>query len=307
MARINVYAGGILDRAAPLRSDESWVEAHLANPAARYLAVWRGRNLVCGDDPPQAVMLPREAVADAVDQGAPVVLLGVDGAVAHFAVDYSAADDDPAPGALADYGEFRDLREFGGLMAAPVASLLAQARGFMYWHQRYRFCSVCGSPAHIREAGHVRQCSDEACGVQHFPRTDPAVIMLVNHGDNCLLGRQASWPEGLYSTLAGFVEPGESLEEAVAREISEESGVTVRDVLYHSSQPWPFPASLMLGFYATAVNPEITIDHDELDDARWFSRDELLSPSGSQRLPRRDSISRQLVDDWLNGSGERHG
>ena len=302
MVRINVYAGGILDRASPLRGDEGWVEAHLANPDARYVAVWRGRHLVRGDDPPHAVMLAREAVAPAIDQGAPVVLLGIDDTVAYFAVDFSADDDNPSDGALADHGVFLDLREFGGLIAAPEASMLAQARGLMYWHHRHRFCGVCGSPADIREAGHVRKCSNDACGIQHFPRTDPAVIMLVSDGDSCLLGRQTSWPEGRYSTLAGFVEPGESLEEAVAREINEESGVTVRDVRYHSSQPWPFPASLMLGFYATAVDPTITIDHDELEDARWFSRDELLTPDGAKRLPRRDSISRQLVDDWLNGS-----
>ena len=303
MSRVNVYAGGMLDRAAPLRGDEAWVEARLADPAGRYVAVWRGRNLVEGDDPPRAVMLPHESIAPAITQDTPVVLLGMNGEVPYFAVGLSGGGDDPARGALAGHGAFHDLREFGGLIPAPEASLLAHARGLMYWHRRHRFCGVCGSPAVIREAGHVRQCGDSACGAQHFPRTDPAVIMLVSDGDNCLLGRQADWPAGLYSTLAGFVEPGESLEEAVAREIREESGVTVRDVRYHSSQPWPFPASLMLGFYATAVNAEVSINHDELDDARWFHRDDLLDPGDGMRLPRRDSISRRLVDDWLDGSG----
>ena len=303
MSRINVYAGGVLDRAAPLRADEAWVEARLADPQGRYVAVWRGRNLVEGDDPPRAVMLPREAIAAEITEDTPVVLLGTDGDMPYFAVGLPDGVGDPTRGALAGYGGFRDLREFGGLIPAPEASLLAHARGLMYWHRRHRFCGVCGSPATIREAGHVRRCGDGACGVEHFPRTDPAVIMLVSDGDNCLLGRQADWPAGLYSTLAGFVEPGESLEEAVAREIREESGVTVRDVRYHSSQPWPFPASLMLGFYATAVNAAVSVNRDELDDARWFHRDDLLDPGDGIRLPRGDSISRRLVDDWLDGSG----
>ena len=180
---------------------------------------------------------------------------------------------------------------------------MAHARGLIYWHQRHRFCSLCGSPAEIRDAGHMRRCGNADCAAEHFPRTDPAVIMLVADGDRCLMGRQAEWPTGLYSTLAGFVEPGESLEEAVAREIWEEAGITVRDVRYHSSQPWPFPASLMLGFYATATSTEISLNRDELDDARWFHRNDLRNPGEGMRLPRQTSISRRLLDDWLAGEG----
>ena len=192
------------------------------------------------------------------------------------------------------------LRTVGGLMPASDAALLAHARGLIYWHQRHRFCGKCGSPTETRAAGYMRVCTH--CAAEHFPRTDPAVIMLVGDQDRCLMGRRAVWPPGMYSALAGFVEPGESLEESVAREVREEVGIHIRDVCYHSSHPWPFPGSLMLGFYATAVNTEITVDRNELEDARWFHRDDLIRPAEGFRLPRRDSISRQLVDDWLNGS-----
>ena len=303
MSRNNVFAGGELDRAAPRRADEAWVAAHRANPESRYVALWRGFCLIQGDAAPRAAYLARETIERLAPDDAIVALLGLEGDIATFAVDLSDLDDEAAKGALEDFGEFRDLRDFGGLMTAPEASLMAHARGLIYWHRRHRFCGVCGAPAHIRHAGHLRRCGNGDCGAEHFPRTDPAVIMLVADGDRCLMGRQAEWPEGLYSTLAGFVEPGESLEEAVAREIWEEAGITVSDVRYHSSQPWPFPASLMLGFHATATSTEIKLISDELDDARWFERDELRNPTVDMRLPRPTSISRRLVDDWIEGVG----
>ena len=303
MSRNNVFAGGELDRAAPRRADSAWVAAHRAHPESRYVALWRGFCLINGDAAPRAAYLNRDIIERVIPDDAILALLGLDNDIATFAVDLSDLDEDPARGALKDFGEFRDLRDFGGLMTAPEASLMAHARGLIYWHQRHKFCSVCGSPAHSRDAGHLRRCSNHDCGIEHFPRTDPAVIMLVADGDRCLMGRQAEWPDGLYSTLAGFVEPGESLEEAVAREIWEETGITVRDVRYHSSQPWPFPASLMLGFYATATSTEITLNSDELDDARWFHRDALRNPGAGTRLPRPTSISRRLLDDWLEDVG----
>ncbi len=301
MPRNNVFAGGELDRAAPRRSDETWVAALRANPESRYVALWRGLCLIDGGAAPRAAYLSLETIERVLPDGAILALLGLDSDIATFAVDLSKLEDDPARGALAGFGEFRDLRDFGGLMTAPEASLMAHARGLIYWHRRHRFCGVCGSPADISDAGHLRRCGNRSCGVEHFPRTDPAVIMLVADGDRCLMGRQAEWPEGLYSTLAGFVEPGESLEEAVAREVWEETGITVCDVRYHSSQPWPFPSSLMLGFHATATSTEISLNRDELDDARWFHREALRNPGEAMRLPRPTSISRRLVEDWLEG------
>ncbi len=301
MARINYFAGGELDRAPRLRADAAWLAARRDDPRSRYVAVWRGQCLVRGDDPPRAALLPPEALADLAPGSAPVALLGVIDGAARFAVDLSADDDDPAAGALAGRGAFCDLRAVGGQMPAAEAQLLAQARGLMYWHSRHRFCGVCGSPTEAGDGGYVRVCGDGGCAARHFPRTDPAVIMLVRDGDRCLLGRQAVWPKGMYSALAGFVEPGESLEEAVAREVKEETGVEVADVRYHSSQPWPFPSSLMLGFDAEAVTTDIDLDGDELEDARWFHRDELRRLPKGMRLPRPVSIARRLVEDWLAG------
>ena len=180
--------------------------------------------------------------------------------------------------------------------------LLAYAKGILHWHERHRFCGNCGLPTESREAGHLRVCTDRACGASHFPRTDPAVIMLISDGDRAVLGRKSEWPDGMYSALAGFVEPGESLEEAVAREVKEEVAIDVNNIRYHSSQPWPFPASLMLGFYADAVSGEIAFDPDELEDARWFSRAELKrGEAGLVRRARSDSIARRLINDWVYG------
>ena len=174
----------------------------------------------------------------------------------------------------------------------------------MFWHSRHRFCGLCGNPTRSEEAGHMRSYTDPACNTMHFPRTDPAVIMLVSDGDRALMGRSKHFPPGMYSTLAGFVEPGESLEMAVAREVREETGIEIGPVHYHSSQPWPFPANIMLGFHAEALTTEITVDYGELEDARWYERGWLLShvDDDSFRLPRLDSIARRLIEDWLHGS-----
>ena len=186
------------------------------------------------------------------------------------------------------------------------AQVMAFARAMLFWHSRHRFCGLCGSPTRSEEAGHMRRCTDPACQAMHFPRTDPAVIMLVTDGDRALLGRNKNFVPGMYSTLAGFVEPGESLEDAVAREVLEETAIAVSAVHYHSSQPWPFPANIMLGFYAEAASSEITVDYGELEDARWFERDWLLSHVDDDgfRMPRRDSIARRLIGDWLDGRAD---
>jgi NAD+ diphosphatase len=162
---------------------------------------------------------------------------------------------------------------------------------------------MCGAPTRSEEAGHMRRCTEPGCKAMHFPRTDPAVIMLVTDGERALLGRNKNFVPGMYSTLAGFVEPGESLEDAVAREVREETAIEVGAVHYHSSQPWPFPANIMLGFHAEATSTEITVDYGELEDARWFERDWLRRHADDDtfRLPRRDSIARRLIGDWLTG------
>jgi NAD+ diphosphatase len=188
------------------------------------------------------------------------------------------------------------IRDIGALLSDRDAGLLVAAVALANWHATHRRCPRCGSPTEPVDGGWVRRCPTDAS--EHFPRTDPAVIVLVHDGgDRCLLGRQPAWPRGRYSTLAGFVEPGESLEQTVRREIEEESGVVVDDVVYRGSQPWPFPASLMLGFEARAVGGEAQVGDEELEDVRWFSRDDLNG--GNPMLPPPASIAHWLITNWL--------
>ena len=312
------YTGVALARVAELRRDEAWLEARLAAAETRLVPVWRGHNLVAGsangEGRPSAVSVSGDAATAAVAAAEDLVLLGLDGDVAYFAADLSSQDKDVAQ-ALVPTGELMNLRSCGPLMSHGEAALLAYARAMVHWHQRHRFCGVCGHPTENRDGGHLRLCSNPDEAHQTFPRTDPAVIMLVSRdGDGsgppgCLLGRQSIWPEGTYSTLAGFVEPGESLEEAVTREVLEEVGVRVTGVKYRASQPWPFPSSIMVGFWAQAVTFDINIDNDELEDAKWFTSVELRGfgewgqSTGSPCLPRKDSISRWLIETWLEEIG----
>ncbi len=298
MADPNFYAAAGLDRAGHRRKDEAWLAERRRDPATRIVPVWRNQNLIRStSESPQAAFLG----PDDVPAEGEWVLLGMLEDATYFAVDLSAHEAPLEKLRSETAVEFTDLRRVGPLLARAEGSLLAYARGISWWHQRHGFCGVCGSPTESREGGHVRRCTNPACGAQHFPRTDPAVIMLVHDGERCLLGRQRIWPTGMHSTLAGFVEPGESLEEAVAREVEEETAVVVDEVRYHSSQPWPFPASIMLGFHARARSTEIEVDESELELARWFDRRFLLEHKDGDdfRLPRRDSIARRLIEDWL--------
>ncbi len=307
-SRPNVYTGSPLDRAGHLRDDTDWIAARLADPNSLFVPLWRSRTLVSGVDEgrPEAVFVSNEAAGALRMTGGPWAFLGLRGDVAVFAVDVSGVDD-PLPLLPDAFGRFEDMRTLAGLLSGDDAAVLAHARGLMHWRVRHRFCGVCGGACEPRSAGHAMVCTQ--CDAQHFPRTDPAVIMLVHGrseagGDRCLLGHSQRFPNTtMYSTLAGFVEPGESLEEAVAREVLEESAIRVGRVSYHSSQPWPFPASIMLGFYAEALSEEITIDPSELRDARWFSRDDLRDHERlGFSLPRRDSIARRLIEDWMDAA-----
>jgi NAD+ diphosphatase len=302
VATNNVFAGAGFDRAAALRRDAAWIAERLDDPSTRFAPVWQLKNLFVPGGSPEVRWLGPEHARPLLSAGT-AVFLGMHDGAAHFAVE--VAHEDPADAArLAVEGVFDELRRHAPLLPPADAGMLALARGMMHWHARHRFCGVCGEPTEPRDAGHVRACTAAACGVIHFPRTDPAVIMLVTRGERALLGRQASWDPGRYSSLAGFVEPGESLEDAVAREVREETGVRVTAVSYHSSQPWPFPSSLMVGFTARADNHDaIDLDGDELEDARWFSREELRAgvAEGSLLLSSPLSISYRLVKEWLDG------
>jgi NAD+ diphosphatase len=306
-SNLNYFSAGGLDRATQLRPKDAWLKARLTDTATRIVPVWRLRNLIAGDALPLPVLLSPVDLRDAGVDFDSAVLLGTRAEVAYFALDVSAADA-PLEGLIPAHASFRELRDVGPLLDADAGSLLAYARAITYWHARHRHCGDCGSLTRVAEGGHLRVCADATCGQKHFPRTDPAIIVLVIHRDpasgeeRCLLGRQREWPETLYSAIAGFVEPGESLEDAVVREVAEEAGVAVTAVHYHSSQPWPFPSSIMLGFTATAGDARIVRHDDELADARWFSRAEIVAALGHGRLrvARRVSIAYRLLEDWFD-------
>jgi NAD+ diphosphatase len=273
------------DRVGRRRTDDAWLAETWADPATRVLLLARGRFPV-----EAGTSIAWRSPAD-VPEGQRV-FLGLEDGVAHFAV----LLDEPLEDGWAN------LRVVGPELSAADAGLVVHAVALAEWHRAHRFCARCGSPLTVAAAGHVLTCS--GCGRQHFPRTDPAVIMLVvDAGDRALLGRQPGWPEGRYSTLAGFVDPGESLENAVRREVAEEVGIEIGEVTYLGNQPWPFPASLMVGFFAEALTTEIEVDQEEISDARWFTREEMRAEAeaGTLLLPGGISISRTLVEIWYGG------
>src|SRR4051794_6297525 len=275
----------------PRRADDAWLAERRADPASRAVVATSDGVLVDGDGTPAAVGLAE------LPEDAETVLLGVD---ADGAAVFGA---DPGPergGALRPAASLVGLRDVAAMSALADANLLAHATGLLNWHRRHRFCANCGSPTVSAEAGYVRACPD--CGTQHHPRTDPVVITLVHDRDRVLLGRNANWPENRFSCLAGFVEPGESLEEAVEREVGEEAGITVTDVRYVSSQPWPFPASLMLGFEAAYAGGDPHPHDRELQAVGWFTRDDLrraAAGDGDIGIPPPLAIARRLMDGWL--------
>ncbi len=288
----NVFAGAFVDRSGERRKDPDWLAEALSHADTRFVPVWGDRCLI-GGDPPRAVLLPRSMVEEYL--GDDVIFLGLFREQPAFAVAISR--DVGAP--YADVGEFRDLRFLGTALPPDEANLAAHARALVLWHDSTLYCGKCGSASVPEAGGNLRRCCNPECRQAIFPRTDPAIIVLVRQGNRCLLGRQASWPAGRYSTIAGFVEPGESLEDAVRREVYEETNVRVGAVHYHSSQPWPFPSSLMLGFVADASSGDVRLNDGELEDARWFTRDELRS--GDVGLPFKISIARRLVDHFISG------
>ncbi|MFH8365710.1 NAD(+) diphosphatase [Streptomyces sp. NPDC018031] len=286
-------ASGI-DRAAHHRLDEAWLAAAWSHPTTRVFVVSGGQVLV--DDTPdgrtELVMTP---AFEAPPTETHRYFLGTDA----DGVRYFALQKDALPGRIDQSARPAGLREAGALLSERDAGLMVHAVALENWQRMHRFCSRCGERTVIAAAGHIRRCP--ACGAEHYPRTDPAVIMLVTDDqDRALLGRQVHWPEGRFSTLAGFVEPGESIEQAVVREVAEEAGVVVDEVEYVASQPWPFPSSLMLGFMARAGSSEIHVDGEEIHEARWFSRDDLRAAfaSGEVLPPTGISIAARLIERW---------
>lgn len=302
-SRRNRFTAVRLNREVELRDDTQWVAKTLANPNTRLVPLWRSRSLLeRNDDGTLAIYLsPTELMEP--DRIQPPTLLGSDGEREYFAVSVTDIQKDAI---LADLpnARFADLRRASIDMAAKHAGILAYAKALHYWQHRHAFCGVCGSPNLLRSAGHRMKCSNEECDRESFPRIDPAIIVLVTHKDACLLGRNAKWRARHFSTLAGFVEPGESLEDAVVREVYEEVQVNLENIRYVSSQPWPFPASAMCGFYAEALDRS-SGSSEEVQETRWFTVDSLTQAvlSDEVRLSPPVSIAFRLLADWFRNNG----
>ena len=300
----HIFAGNPLDRGEAERRDENWIVDRARQADSRFLPMHNLNVLVSTENPPELSWLDYDEFVD-LDADSEPVFLGLQDGRAHFVVDVSGA---AGARGLASDGErrFEDCRSAAERMGFdPQTGMIAQARAQLDWHNRHSHCSVCGEPTAMWRGGQVRRCP--SCRAEHFPRTDPVVITLVTDGDRCLLGQSRGRLQQMkmYSALAGFMDQGENIEEAVAREIMEEAGIAVKNVRYHSSQPWPFPSSLMIGCHAEAATTEIAMDPEEMTDVQWFDRDEVLlaleGKSDVLAVPSPIAIAHHLIKAWANG------
>ncbi len=305
-----MYSSMPLDRCSNQRNNKRWLDREFSSASARFYLLQDDQHLFDLSDNFRPLLLRRSQLAKLSINSC--IFLGKDLGRPFFALDANKLNSD-CLASISALGEWQPLRQVTSNLAARDSAILALAKALVYWHKTHLYCGKCASLNQLVEAGHARRCTNIQCHNMTFPRTDPAVIMLVERICNdgvprCLLGRQASWPAGVFSTLAGFVDPGESLEQAVRREVAEESGIQVTNVTYIDSQPWPFPASIMLGFTAQASSEEIDISKDSLQDAQWFSREQLrqfsardsASARKGYRMSSADSISHHLIDAWKN-------
>jgi NAD+ diphosphatase len=276
------FTGNPLDRAGDRRHDEAWLAVRLADPASVFIAFNDGKPL-----------LRDGALARVAYQDEPALFLGVDGEAAWFAVEREQ-----------ETAGFEEMRAAALILPPEEAAIAASAKSLFDWHRRHGFCAVCGKPTRIAAAGWQRLC--DGCGAEHFPRVDPVVIMLPIFEGRCLLGRSLAWPAKRMSALAGFIEPGETVEEACAREMQEEAGLVATRVTYHASQPWPFPSSLMIGLFAEVANDRAVADGKELEEVRWLTREEaravLEGTHPDVLMPSRLGIARELVEVWVRQS-----
>ncbi len=304
----NTFAGNPLNRRSDRRVDAEWVARKLAAPESLAVAVWNGKLLVeKARDGTQIAYIPAQMADDLAAGPERLLFMGLWNETAVFAIDFEGPVD-PCDGPLTGLGRFEDLRGIALDLPDTEAAIAATAKQMFEWCRRHRFCANCGQPSEAQDGGWKRKCP--ACNVEHFPRTDPVVIMLAVHhsaavGERCMLGRQAAWPKGMFSALAGFLEPGESIEEACARELHEEAALETTSVAYHSTQPWPYPSSLMIGLIAQVAHDQATPDQTELSEVRWFTkaeaRDLLAGKLAGASSPGRLAIAHQLIRAWAEG------
>ena len=303
------YTGNPLNRASEKRLDTAWIAAKRNDPTSLIFPLWRLNPFLLGSKrsrpPVELGLLRPEEVDGLAPDDAPCIFLGLDGDRAHFALDVSEASERTTDELLGQRGYFCEARTASQMVSYEAAALIAQAKAMIDWHQRHGFCPRCGSPTKIMDAGYRRLCGE--CNSEHFPRVDPVVIMLAINNDACLVGRGKQFPNGMFSALAGFVEPGETIEEAVRRELLEEASVKVSDVTYYATQPWPFPSSLMIGCFAKAASREAKADDIEIAEVRWIEREVAheLIVTGRQvdgvRVPPSIAIAHHLIKAFALG------
>ena len=294
-SQLNLFSSATIDRMARTVGDADELDTLANSDRARFLPVYNTKVLVANKAGQlTAAAIEKAEFASRFSCDTPPVYLGCKNDLHYFAAGVKAADE--------GVEKFADLRQSAALLNDNDAALLGYALAILTWQRNHQHCGACGAPTVPRQGGHVLQCTDRVCALEHYPRTDPAIIVLVEHEDRALFGRKAEWPAHRYSTIAGFVEPGESVEQAVVREVAEETGVEVIESCYHSSQPWPFPCSLMLGYTALAGRSQIHLNDRELEEARWLSRQDLTDRlvCGEFLPPTPISISFRLIEDWFN-------
>ncbi len=303
ISKKNRFTSVRLDRLVEFRDDNAWVRRALDAEDAHLVPLWRSRSLLARDESGSLAIYLNSRDLPEKDLIQPPTLLGTDHKRTYFAVSITDRQRDDILG-IYPQAKFTDLKRASIDMDAKPAGILAYAKALHYWQHRHMFCGVCGSPNRLLSAGHKLVCSNEECARESFPRIDPAIIVLITHRDACLLGRNPNWPPLVFSTLAGFVEPGESLEDAVVREVYEEARIQLSSIHYVSSQPWPFPASSMCGFYAQAVSRDCELSA-ELEEVRWFTIDELITAvkDRSVLLSAPVSIAFRLLADWFRKRG----
>ena len=296
---LNFLTASQLDRMAGIRFEKQDFNQMINSPDARFIPVNKGENLLMDKDGTNPVILKKKQLRNIKLYEENTFLLGIKDELTYFVINLDNIKEEFTP---EKESEFLSLRKSYLNERNWTGSLLAYSNALVSWHKNHIFCGKCGSETRSSELGQARYCTNLNCKTPHYSRTDPAIIVVVTKDDKCLMARKAEWPEGMYSVVAGYVDHGESLEDTVVREVMEETSIKVKTVQYHSSQPWPFPYTLMVGFFAEAENSDIKVDLHELEEAKWFSRQDIINglKEGTHKLPTIFSISRKLITDWFN-------